>query len=62
MTATQRQLRYLRAVAREAGLDESALALLGFERYERDLATLTRREASEIIDTIQIAHKKGEKP
>ena len=53
VTATQRQLRYLRAVAREAGLDEEALAQLASERYGCEIAALTRRDASELIDHIQ---------
>ena len=61
-TASQRQLRYLRAVAHEAGLDESALALLAFERYEREIAALTRRDASELIDHIQTSREKGGQP
>ena len=57
MTATQRQLRYLRAVARVEGLDEAALATLASERYGKEIARLTRRDASELIDLIQSMHK-----
>lgn len=62
MTAPQRQLRYLRTVAHTAGLDESTLALLAFERYEREPERLTRRDAAALIDHIQACQEKGEKP
>jgi len=36
------------------------LALLAFERYEREIARLTRRDASELIDHIQTTYPDSE--
>lgn len=51
--ASQRQLRSLQAVAREAGLDTVALDLLALELFERPSTALNRRDTSGLIDHIQ---------
>ena len=51
--ATQRQLRYLQAVAREAGLDGSALDERAVQEFGVQTAALSRRDASALIDLIQ---------
>jgi hypothetical protein len=51
--ATQRQLRYLQAVAREAGLDGSALDERAMQEFGVQAAALSRRDASALIDIIQ---------
>jgi hypothetical protein len=51
--ATQRQLRYLQAVAREAGLDGAALDERAMEEFGVQAAALSRRDASSLIDIIQ---------
>ena len=51
--ATQRQLRYLQAVAREAGLDGEALDERAMQEYGVLAAALSRRDASSLIDLIQ---------
>jgi hypothetical protein len=51
--ATQRQLRYLQAVAREAGLDGSALDERAVQEFGVQAAALSRRDASALIDLIQ---------
>jgi hypothetical protein len=51
--ATQRQLRYLQAVAREAGLDGAALDERAMEEFGVQAAALSRRDASTLIDLIQ---------
>ena len=48
--ATQRQLRYLAAVAREAGVDADEIAE---ELYGVTSAALTREQASKLLDVIQ---------
>ena len=51
--ATQRQLRYLQAVAREAGLDGAALDERAEQEFGVQAAALSRRDASSLIDIIQ---------
>lgn len=51
--ATQRQLRYLQAVAREAGLDPAALDERAMQEFGVQAAALSRRDASTLIDLIQ---------
>ena len=51
--ATQRQLRYLQAVAREAGLDGAALDERAMEEFGVQAAALSRRDASTLIDLVQ---------
>lgn len=51
--ATQRQLRYLQAVAREAGLDAAALDERALKEFGVQAAALSRRDASALIDSIQ---------
>ncbi|MBW3634292.1 MAG: hypothetical protein KY456_14820 [Chloroflexi bacterium] len=51
--ATQRQLRYLQAVAREAGLDGGALDERAVQEFGVQAAALSRRDASALIDLIQ---------
>jgi len=51
--ATQRQLRYLQAVAREAGLDGAALDERATQEFGVLAAALSRRDASSLIDLIQ---------
>jgi hypothetical protein len=52
-TATQRQLRYLQAVAREAGLDPEALDQRSAQEFGVPHQQLSRRDASTLIDVIQ---------
>ena len=51
--ATQRQLRYLQAVAREAGVDGAALDERAMQEFGVQAAALSRRDASSLIDIIQ---------
>src|SRR5215212_1031617 len=51
--ATQRQLRYLQAVAREAGLDGAALDERAKQEFGVLAAALSRRDASSLIEIIQ---------
>jgi hypothetical protein len=51
--ATQRQLRYLQAVAREAGLDGAGLDERAKQEFGVLAAALSRRDASSLIDIIQ---------
>ena len=51
--ATQRQLRYLQAVAREAGLDGAALDERAMQEFGVHAVGLSRRDASTLIDLIQ---------
>ena len=52
--ATQRQLRYLQAVAREAGIDGAALDERAMQEFGVQAAALSRRDASTLIDMIQV--------
>lgn len=51
--ATVRQLRYLQAVAREAGYDMAALDNRAVQEFGVLAAGLSRRDASTLIDLIQ---------
>jgi hypothetical protein len=51
--ATQRQLRYLQAVAREAGIDAASLDELAMSEFGTLANDLSRRDASTLIDNIQ---------
>ena len=51
--ATQRQLRYLQAVAREAGLDPEALDQRSMQEFGVQAQALSRRDASSLIDIVQ---------
>jgi hypothetical protein len=51
--ATQRQLRYLQAVAREAGFDAAALDERAMQEFGVQAHALSRRDASTLIDLIQ---------
>ena len=51
--ATQRQLRYLQAVAREAGIDPEALDQRAMQEFGVLAQALSRRDASSLIDLIQ---------
>ena len=51
--ATQRQLRYLQAVAREAGLDATTLDERAMQEFGVQAQALSRRDASTLIDLIQ---------
>ena len=51
--ATQRQLRYMQAVAREAGFDAQALDELATREFGGPAMSLSRRDASALIDLIQ---------
>lgn len=51
--ATQRQLRYMQAVAREAGFDAQALDELSEREFGGPAMSLSRRDASALIDLIQ---------
>lgn len=51
--ATQRQLRYLQAVAREAGLDGPSLDERAVQEFGVQAVALSRRDASTLIDRIQ---------
>ncbi len=57
--ATQRQLRYLQAVAREAGLDGAALDERAMQEFGVQAAALSRRDASALIDLIQTRSRAG---
>lgn len=50
---TQRQLRYLQAVAREAGYDTAALDNRSVQEFGVPAVQLSRRDASVLIDLIQ---------
>ena len=51
--ATQRQLVYLQAVAREAGVDKASLDELAMAEFGVVAGGLTRRDASTLIDRLQ---------
>ena len=51
--ATQRQLRYLQAIAREAGLDAAGLDERAMQEFGVQALALSRRDASALIDLIQ---------
>jgi len=51
--ATQRQLKFIHAIAREAGLDEDGLRAEVERRFGTPLAELQRRDASALIEDLQ---------
>lgn len=51
--ATQRQLKFISAIAREAGLDEAAIDEEAERIYGASVAHLGRREASALIERLQ---------
>ena len=51
--ATQRQLKFIQAIAREAGLDDDELAGEAKRLYGSALADLSRRDASAFIERLQ---------
>ncbi|HEX5501522.1 MAG TPA: hypothetical protein VFW96_02795 [Thermomicrobiales bacterium] len=51
--ATERQLKFIYAIAREAGLDDQELASWSQELYGAEVDQLTRRDASALIEALQ---------
>ena len=51
--ATPRQLKFIEAIGREAGLDEEALNDEATRTYGRQVVELTRRDASALIERLQ---------
>lgn len=51
--ATQRQLRYLQAVAKEVGYDGAALDKRAVQEFRVKAAELSRRDASTLIGLIE---------
>ena len=51
--ATERQMKFIHAIAREAGLDEQELANWSQELYGQEVAQLNRRDASSLIEALQ---------
>lgn len=51
--ATERQVKFIHAIAREAGLDESELAAWSQELYGIGVDNLNRRDASALIEALQ---------
>lgn len=51
--STERQQKFIRAVAREAGLDEQKLEQWASELFGLSVAELNRRDASDLIKTLQ---------
>jgi hypothetical protein len=51
--ATERQVRFIYAIAREAGLDEQELADWSQELYKQEVDQLNRRDASALIEALQ---------
>jgi hypothetical protein len=51
--ATERQVKFIYAIAREAGLDEQELAAWSQELYQQDVSQLNRRDASTLIEALQ---------
>lgn len=51
--ATERQVKFIYAIAREARLDEQELAAWSQELYSTDVDHLTRRDASTLIEALQ---------
>jgi len=51
--ATERQVKFIRAIAREAGLDEQELADWTRELYNQEVDQLNRRDASTLIEALQ---------
>jgi len=53
VTATPRQIGFLRAIAREAGLSEEDLDARARELFGRSIEELGRRDASQLIDQLR---------
>ncbi len=51
--ATERQVKFIHAIAREAGLDEAELAAWSQELYGMGVDELNRRDASALIEALQ---------
>jgi len=51
--ATERQVKFIHAIAREAGLDEHELAEWSQELYSKPVDQLDRRDASTLIEALQ---------
>lgn len=51
--ATERQIKFIFAVAREAGLDEQEVTTWSHELYGSDVAQLNRRDASTFLEALQ---------
>lgn len=51
--ATERQVKFIQAIAREAGLDEHELATWCQELYSKPVDQLDRRDASTLIEALQ---------
>lgn len=51
--ATERQVKFIHAIAREAGLDDNELEAWSQELYGLPVAALNRRDASALIDALQ---------
>lgn len=51
--ATERQVKFIFAIAREAGLDEQELTTWSQELYGQDVSQLNRRDASTLIEALQ---------
>lgn len=51
--ATERQVKFIQAIAREAGLDEQELADWTQELYGQEVEQLNRRDASTLIEALQ---------
>lgn len=51
--ATERQVKFIYAIARESGLDEQELAAWAQELYGKDVDQLNRRDASTLIEALQ---------
>lgn len=51
--ATERQVKFIYAIAREGGLDEQELAVWSQELYQQDVDHLNRRDASTLIEALQ---------
>ncbi len=51
--ATERQVKFIRAIAREAGLDEQELIAWTQELYSQEVDQLNRRDASTLIEALQ---------
>jgi len=51
--ATERQVKFIFAIAREAGLDEQELNTWSQELYSQEVSQLNRRDASALIEALQ---------
>lgn len=51
--ATERQVKFIFAIAREAGLDEQELTTWSQELYGQEVGALNRRDASTLIEALQ---------